>query len=161
MGCTSSRVVSADQQHVIRRDVDELRGGDYPRDSFRYKLLLMNLHTLFEQQHFWTLPIDILTNYVSDLGLLQVKEAKQIAENIVKFSASTESDARDNLTRVLSVMRLEAKAGKEISKELFIRCETSLNSAEEAVLALLKEKKQAFRACFFCLVLKMFCRASL
>ena len=113
MGCTSSRVVSADQQHVIRRDVDELRGGDYPRDSFRYKLLLMNLHTLFEQQHFWTLPIDILTNYVSDLGLLQVKEAKQIAENIVKFSASTESDARDNLTRVLSVMRLEAKAGKE------------------------------------------------
>lgn len=34
-----------------------------------------------------------------------------------------------------------AKAGKEISKELFIRCETSLNSAEEAVLALLKEKK--------------------
>lgn len=110
----SSESVPASEAEKVEQELSLFQTGQVPRDSLRYNLLLMCGRFVIELDSFYkNTHIELITQFIHDMGVLKEKEALRVVKKIIKSSISNQ-EAQDKLRKILSLMRVETKEKRKV-----------------------------------------------
>ena len=91
-------------QYNISDEIKAFVSGETTRTSMRYRMLLHAARGVFDNMEGFD-DIDMLCQYLTDLGPMKVKEVKRVATDIIERSQS-EAEAKEKLIKVLTAARI-------------------------------------------------------